>query len=786
MKRPICQTLKNTGIFVITIVVLGWPLVATTPAAYAQCTALSPGECRPETHHPKDFGITQSQTFWTVVGVLPSQGDDKDLYLFDGCLTGWGLAGSTGINGADFIVGDFNHNIPGSYYPQTLYGDTAAAYTVYWNEGGSVFPIGSMVDDVVGGAGAGCNMIRVWDIFLEIGAEYRFTWVPPVGFEANVALFRNPGTDEYWAPRNDAEFELTASGSTVYTAPADDWFGLVVFPTWDTSATGTFELEIERINNCRTITSGDCQSHTLYTPATGAGNDFEFTQNTANWAVVSVVPDETDTKTLDVYTQCDAGGSILGSSFTAGTGSAEFVVGDFNHNGLDSYYARVDAGQSDAPFSIQFDSGSSFFAVPGEVTGALEGCSAVAVWDVYLEAGKEYQIRYDGWGEKDLRAALFRNPGTGDFWGGRQDAEWEISGSVYHDYMAPQTDWYGLVVFANVKSDSSSGYEILIQEIGDCTPLTTGQCESYTGLPREVALYQDDDFWSVVAVVPQAGDVKTLSMMTQCDLVGTNLAQTTTTGTGIIVCDFNHTARGTYYPTITGGDPSAPYAIQADTGKDPVDDIFPLDEIVTGSVGGSSGECGLVRIWDVWLRTGTTYNIGFTSNFDADIRLALFHNPGNGTFWATNSDCEFEMSETGNLEYTASVSDWYGLVVFANEQDVPGDYTIRISEHGATAIGDLPEVPTRFALHQNAPNPFNPSTVIRYDVPSGGARISLRIFDVNGQLVRTLVDAVEPAGEKSVTWNGVNNRGGVVATGVYFYRLNAPGYTQTRKMLLMK
>jgi hypothetical protein len=461
-------------------------------------------------------------------------------------------------------------------------------------------------------------------------------------------------------------------------------------------------------------------------------------------------------------------------------------VGDFNHNAGGSFYARVAQGQSDASFSVEFEGGADIFPVPGEVTGTMDACASATIRDVYLESGKEYGIRFDGWGDKAPRAALFRNPGTGSYWGGRQDAEWEISGSVYHHYTAPQTDWYGLVVFAGEKSESSSGYDIVIQEMGGCTPMTSDDCESHTGWPRDFSFQQVDDYWAAVAVAPADGDSKALSIMTQCDLLGTNLAQTSSDRTSLIVGDFNHNALGTYYPVVTGNDPSAPYTIQSDTGVTPSADIFPFDEVVAGSVGGASGQCGLVRIWDLFLTTGTTYDIGFTTNFEADIRLALFRNPGNGTYWGTNTDSEWELAETGNHEYTAPTSDWYGLVAYANNTDAAGSYTIRISEHGATGIDDHPAAPQRYALYQNAPNPFNPSTIIRYNVPNDGARIALTIYDVNGRLVRTLVDGVESSGERTASWNGTDEGGNPVASGVYFYRLNGPGFAETRKMILMK
>jgi hypothetical protein len=103
----------------------------------------------------------------------------------------------------------------------------------------------------------------------------------------------------------------------------------------------------------------------------------------------------------------------------------------------------------------------------------------------------------------------------------------------------------------------------------------------------------------------------------------------------------------------------------------------------------------------------------------------------------------------------------------------------------ATGISE-PVIPQVYTLYQNVPNPFNPSTVIRYDVPPGGGVVSLRIYDVGGRLVRTLVDGPESAGQKSAVWYGTDGNGSSVSSGIYFYRLDTPEGSFTNKMLLMK
>ncbi|MCX5752956.1 MAG: T9SS type A sorting domain-containing protein [Candidatus Krumholzibacteria bacterium] len=99
--------------------------------------------------------------------------------------------------------------------------------------------------------------------------------------------------------------------------------------------------------------------------------------------------------------------------------------------------------------------------------------------------------------------------------------------------------------------------------------------------------------------------------------------------------------------------------------------------------------------------------------------------------------------------------------------------------------GETPALPTVFALEANSPNPFNPSTVIHYSLPIA-SRVEIRVFDVRGALVRTLVSAFQTAGRKSVTWNGLADSGSRVASGVYFCKMTSTGFEKTRKMILVR
>jgi hypothetical protein len=94
-------------------------------------------------------------------------------------------------------------------------------------------------------------------------------------------------------------------------------------------------------------------------------------------------------------------------------------------------------------------------------------------------------------------------------------------------------------------------------------------------------------------------------------------------------------------------------------------------------------------------------------------------------------------------------------------------------------------VPGTYALSQNYPNPFNPETRIQYRLPKASP-VSLAIYNVRGQSVRRLVNWEQPAGNYVITWNGLDDAGRPVASGIYFCQLVAGEFAEARKMLLLK
>ena len=112
--------------------------------------------------------------------------------------------------------------------------------------------------------------------------------------------------------------------------------------------------------------------------------------------------------------------------------------------------------------------------------------------------------------------------------------------------------------------------------------------------------------------------------------------------------------------------------------------------------------------------------------------------------------------------------------------------TYELFENGVSVDYTGDELPKAYSLAQNFPNPFNPSTRIQFATPVKG-HVSLKIYNVAGQLVKTLQNGVMDAGSHELTWDGSNNLGSNVASGVYVYKINAgDDYEKMKKMVLLR
>jgi len=111
----------------------------------------------------------------------------------------------------------------------------------------------------------------------------------------------------------------------------------------------------------------------------------------------------------------------------------------------------------------------------------------------------------------------------------------------------------------------------------------------------------------------------------------------------------------------------------------------------------------------------------------------------------------------------------------------PGDPN---SKPNPTSVSDF-ELPTSYSLLNNYPNPFNPSTRIAFEIPQQEF-VTLKVFNINGELIKTIAEENLPAGRFERTWNGKDNAGQDVSSGIYIYRLTAGKFDKSARMILMK
>jgi hypothetical protein len=209
-----------------------------------------------------------------------------------------------------------------------------------------------------------------------------------------------------------------------------------------------------------------------------------------------------------------------------------------------------------------------------------------------------------------------------------------------------------------------------------------------------------------------------------------------------------------------------------------------ISPLITGITGGPFdgfayyiyGGCPVVNSFDVLEKTGPgQYALAYPEYNSQQYYAGIFTDQTNvaghpmRTIWTGHSFNYIRNSE--NSLPAANEFLKMSFVFFENgiNVDISGD-----------------KIPARFKVEQNFPNPFNPSTRIRFTLPRRGL-VSVGIYNVDGKLVRTLHDGVMDAGHHELVWDSRNNSGTDAASGVYFYKITACGdYQDVRKMVLLR
>jgi hypothetical protein len=187
------------------------------------------------------------------------------------------------------------------------------------------------------------------------------------------------------------------------------------------------------------------------------------------------------------------------------------------------------------------------------------------------------------------------------------------------------------------------------------------------------------------------------------------------------------------------------------------------------------------RYWEIFYdtrRTASMASITFTYDVVSDgiedeEQLTVAFRADYGDDWTAWENVEVnEVDNTVTASNVDAGEGQWALAIKYNQTYVPDDNVEQA-------------LPLTFQLHNAFPNPFNPVTTLRYDLPEQ-ANVNIIIYDMLGRQVRTLVNTTQDAGFKSVLWNATNDYGEPVSAGVYIYQIQAGEFVQTRKMVLLK
>ena len=180
-----------------------------------------------------------------------------------------------------------------------------------------------------------------------------------------------------------------------------------------------------------------------------------------------------------------------------------------------------------------------------------------------------------------------------------------------------------------------------------------------------------------------------------------------------------------------------------------------------------------------------TDNLLNTGSGQPTLFLSASHSPGQVTVGAMKVDGQAVTGEGRLLEVTFKTAEVPLPTDFQIAEGMLVDLEGNIDPVHHLEVGNLKPLPDSFGLDQNMPNPFNPSTTIGYQLPESG-QVHLSVYNLLGQVVRTLMDGPLEAGYYTLDWDGRDDLGRQLASGIYLYRMRVNDFSQTRRMMLLK
>jgi hypothetical protein len=721
---------------------------------------------------------SQRDHSWAAFGLRSPAGADYDMTLFGDNNHTYPYASSAyGAGAIDFVVGDYNHcNIGNEHISLVHYSGNWDYYNLTSESGTEMlFPDGQYrVENW-----QDYNVVRVWDVPLFAGEELNFVLgVQSGAIDVGMALFRSNGAS-YYAGRSSAQWVVDAAGVggtevATYTAPADDVYGLVVFA--NTSAGGSIGIQIGP--NPQTLTEGAPYYSTyplkLYNYDVGA----------PYWGFVGTRPEPGTGVRVGLYEDATYE-TCWGNASDGGVGAIECFAVDYNHLAYGRDYLRVSRDAGAGSHRTEWEQG------PDVISGALtamywDPLLIGEAWDALLQGGQAHFLReyHDFQTPLDTGLYVFAS-NDGDYHKTRSgaaaasDSHPAGDGGEWLTFTPASTDWYG--IFQLVNNEGSGSYALWL---GAKVDMLDGVKQTR---PEEVvwgSAAVSSNYWTIFAARPGPGDRASIWLYRDEAYTSTSMAATDQSGGAVVyvVGDFNHDPLGTMYPRFRREAGTGSVDIEWEGGS----------ETLSFSPGGTnvydftwSAE-KVAEMFDLLIQPlGSGYDVGFEVSDQSgamDFGIAFF--ASNGAVYYADPPSAVARADAAGIGGTETFTvhlvdpDWYGFAVY-NKTDAGGGYRIRVIDE---AGGAVPEGATAVLFDLQGVNPFKDRTALTLSLSDGGPA-DLVVFDTNGQRIRTLWNGVLPAGIHSVVWDGADEQGAPVASGVYFARLRAGGQETRMKLI---
>lgn len=719
----------------------------------------------------------QKWNTWSAIGLRSPSTADYDLKMYGDDNHNYLLATSS-YSGqtVDIIASDYNHDrLSNEHLIVNRYTGASDNYRLQWESGtGMLYPDGL----ARAGSWQGYYVVRCWDLPLYAGETVSFTLDVTAGnLDLGMALFKSNGA-EYHVGRSSAQWTKDAGGvggteTYSYTVPSDDVYGFVVFA--NSAVDGNYTIQIGP-------TVATLSEETPFY----SGVDlrlFQYTPNASAWSIVGTRPDAGQNVGVRLFSDSEFQNELANSD-SYGSGAIEFDVADYNGLIYNTDYVRVLNHTATGNHRTEWEHDNDI--ISGVVNESWTSPHIGKIWDCYMNGTDNYFVREYHSGSLDTGIYMFssadgdrykeRNEyaGASNFHPASDGGEWFTIGST-------AADWYGLAQIVN--DETSGSYSLWFgPKIAMAEDASHRRTEEVVFGSASVTT----TYWSVFGVRPYGGDNASVWLYADDAYTITSLkASDQDAGkVNFVVADFNHTPTGTFYPRYRRTLGSQGFDVEWEGGSElfvwtpgtnqMVDRVWPVHDVI--------------EAFDLYVPAGNTIQIkveDMGSGTNMDLAVALFKSNG-AEYYATlgNAVASADVNGVGGSEsitYTFPSTDYYGLVIWTNgDVDSDANYRIRLIDPATASVDGV--IPTRFDLTSTSANPFTSIAALHYALPRAGMA-DLGIYDVTGRLVRTLVDGPVAAGNYAADWDGRDDGGNPMPSGIYFARLRAGGEEKRLKLV---